>query len=131
MQDTNLPMCSDDGTLSESTALYRWNELMIKSGKLSGRELTVSSQYKQWMIDVGFEDVVEIEYKWPQNTWPKNPKDKALGAWTLANVLEGLQGFSLALMTRNLEMTTEEIESLLVDVRKEIKNKNIHSYWPM
>lgn len=34
--------------------------------------------------------------------------------WTLANILEGLQGFSLALMTRFLGLSAEEVELLYV-----------------
>lgn len=104
---------------------------MIEAASKGGRELTVGSRYKQWMIDAGFEDVHEITYKWPINQWPRDRKHKELGAWMLMNVLEGLQGFSLALMTRLLGMSKEEVEVFLVDVRKDIKDRTVHAYWPM
>ena len=131
MQDTCFPMLSDDDSLSPGNALHTWNQLMVRSGEVSGREVTVSSRYKQWLLETGFVDVVEVKHKWPQNTWPKNRREKELGSWTLANILEGLQGFSMALMTRCLGMSKEEVEVLLVDVRKDMKNENIRSYWPM
>jgi hypothetical protein len=31
------------------------------------------------MIAAGFEDVVEIQYKWPLNKWPRDKKYKELG----------------------------------------------------
>ncbi len=31
------------------------------------------------MEEVGFVDVVETVYKWPQNRWPKDKKFKELG----------------------------------------------------
>ncbi|KAJ9665077.1 hypothetical protein H2201_004737 [Coniosporium apollinis] len=131
MQDTNFPMEAIDDTFGEDTALWEWNRLMLKASDTSGRPLSVAHLYKKWMIEAGFVDVVEIKYKWPQNTWPKGKRDKELGMWTLANILEGLQGFSLALMTRFLGLSAEEVELLLVDVRKDMRNRDIHSYWPM
>lgn len=42
-----------------------------------------------------------------------------------------LEGFSMAPFTRVLGWTREEVELFLVDVRKEMKNPQIHAYWPM
>jgi len=56
---------------------------------------------------------------------------RKLGIWTLADVSDGLQGLSLALFTRALKWSVEELEVFLVDVRNDMKNTRIHSYWPM
>lgn len=56
---------------------------------------------------------------------------RKLGMWTLADVSEGLQGLSLALFTRGLKWSMEELEIFLVDVRNDMRNTRIHSYWPM
>ena len=40
---------------------------------------------------------------------------------------EGLEGFSLALFTRVLGWSVEEIQVLLSKVRKDLDDKNIHS----
>jgi len=81
------------------------------------------------MQAAGFEDVVEMQYKWPQNRWPKDPKYKELGLWTLANVDEGLEGLSLALFTRGLGWSKEEVLAYLVQVRRDIRSTRIHAYW--
>jgi hypothetical protein len=131
MQDTNVPMKSDDDTIPSDSALWTWNQNMVKSGVISGRRCDIATQYAQWMREAGFVDVVELKYKWPQNPWPKDPRDKYLARWVMANIMQGLQAFSLALMTRFLGMSREEVEVLLVDVRKDMLNRKIHSYWPM
>lgn len=51
--------------------------------------------------------------------------------WALENISAGLQGLSLALFTRGLGWSAEELEVFLVDVRKDMRNNRIHSYWPM
>ena len=53
------------------------------------------------------------------------------GLWNYENLGNGASGLSLALFTRALGWTPEEVEVFLVDVRKDMKNKNIHGWWPI
>ena len=43
----------------------------------------------------------------------------------------GLDGLNSAVYTRVLGWTKEELDLLLVKVRRELKDKSIHAYWPM
>jgi hypothetical protein len=45
--------------------------------------------------------------------------------------MEGLHGISVAVLTRGLGMTAEEVEVMLVNVRKDLCNRNIHCYAPV
>lgn len=38
-----------------------------------------AASYKQQLLDAGFQDVVQTEYKWPINTWAKDSKHKEIG----------------------------------------------------
>lgn len=53
------------------------------------------------------------------------------GMWNFENLAGGLMGLSVATFTRLLGWTVEELEVFLVDVRKEMKDTSIHSYWDM
>ena len=130
-QDIDMPFRSDDGTYNEDTALWKWSDLLTRSGEIAGRTLRAAHQYKKWMEDAGFINVVETMHKWPQNTWPKDPKHKELGLWTMQNLLQGLQGLTVRPFTTTHKWSMEEIEVFLVDVRKDIQNRRIRSYWPM
>jgi hypothetical protein len=130
MQDCDFPLACADDTLTPETALYQWGEKIASGMKIFGRELA-ATKYKQYMIDAGFVDVVEIPFVWPQNMWPKDKKMKELGRWNLANQLDGLEGYSMAVMTRAHGMSAEEVQLMMVDVRKDMKDKSIHAYWPM
>jgi hypothetical protein len=55
----------------------------------------------------------------------------ASGIWTEQNICNGLYGLSVALFTRGLGWTAEETEVFLVNVRKDLKDRRIHAYWPM
>jgi hypothetical protein len=56
---------------------------------------------------------------------------KELGAYQQANIIEGLDAFSLALMTRVLGWSSEEVTVLLADVRRELLDRKIHLYAKM
>jgi hypothetical protein len=55
----------------------------------------------------------------------------ASGIWTEQNICNGLYGLSVALFTRGLGWTAQETEVFLVNVRKDLKDRRIHAYWPM
>lgn len=56
---------------------------------------------------------------------------ETIGMWNLENTTPALEGFSMALFTRVLGWSKEEVETFLIDVRKEMKNPKIHAYWHM
>lgn len=130
MQDTDFPLRCQDDTFSPDTKLYQWSEQIVSGLKVFGRELA-TTRYKQYMEDAGFVNVKEIEYVWPQNPWPRNPRLKELGRWNLVNSLDGLEGYSMALFTRAHGMSAEEVQVLMAGVRADMKNTKIHAYWPM
>lgn len=65
------------------------------------------------------------------NPWPKGKRNKTLGLWAMTNGLDALPAVSMALMTRVLGMKPEEVELVLVDVRRDMQNRSIHAYSPM
>lgn len=83
------------------------------------------------MSEVGFVDVVETKFKWPINRWPEDEKDKELGAWNNENASRVLESATLAPFTRGLGWSVEEVTDFLVDVRRDLKNTDIHAYSQM
>lgn len=79
LQDITFPAKCDDGTWPEDSSLKKWTEMMQEASLKFGRDASSAEQYKEQMIAAGFEDVVEIKYKWPMNRWPKDAKMKELG----------------------------------------------------
>ena len=53
------------------------------------------------------------------------------GLWAHEVTISNLSGLSIALFTHGLGWRIEELEVFLADVRKDMKNSRIHSYWPM
>lgn len=59
--------------------MARWNAFMVEAADKIGRSMRSAYNCKTWMEAQGFVNVVEIVYKWPQNTWPKDKKFKEIG----------------------------------------------------
>ncbi|KAH7153363.1 S-adenosyl-L-methionine-dependent methyltransferase [Dactylonectria macrodidyma] len=136
LMDIIYPPQSDDGTLSEESALYKWATMVLRTFNAMGSPLDSALRYEEQLVAAGFVDVNVVKRRWPMNRWPKDPKYKQLGMWAHHNTLDALAAITLAVFTRpegqgGLGWTNEEVEVFLIDVRKDIKNYSIHSYWPI
>jgi SAM-dependent methyltransferase len=130
MQDAWIKPHSHDGTL-RNTNLERWYETLMRATAKLGRDWECAPKYAAWMREVGFEGVIERRLQWPQNTWPKGERNKVLGLWTLTNTLDAVVSVSTALLIRVLGMTTEEVEGLMEEVRRDMRDTGIHCYYPV
>ncbi|CAM1510020.1 Fc.00g003550.m01.CDS01 [Cosmosporella sp. VM-42] len=131
LQDIAPMYLSDDETLVETLAIVRWRRLLIEAATKLGRPFMDPKTYKPMMEEIGFTEVEETLHKWPLNPWPRDPKLKELGAWTFENIMNGMEAFSLALLSRSFGWDKDEIEVFLVDVRKNLKDRRIHAYLPL
>ncbi|KAK5130728.1 hypothetical protein LTR08_001715 [Meristemomyces frigidus] len=132
VQDYGLPVKSADGT-HLGTDLMRWGELLCEASMKLGRPLgsDASENYVQWMHDAGFVDVKQEMFMWPSCGWPKDPYMKELGRWNQINILDGLEGFCLALLTRGLGWKKEEVDIFVAKVSRDLRDRKIHAYFPM
>lgn len=79
------------------------------------------------MEEIGFEDVVEEKFFWPNNTWAKGKYFKEIGALVCKDFLNGVEGISLKVLG-HLGWTAEEVRDLVGEVRKDFEDTNIHAY---
>ncbi|KAI1184772.1 S-adenosyl-L-methionine-dependent methyltransferase [Nemania serpens] len=130
MQDYYVKLQSVDGSL-DGTALQRWNDMLNHALSFLGRSGLNTVKYKRWLREAGFEDVREEVFAVPGNPWAKGAEQKQLGALQMENILEGLYGISISLFTKFLGMSPEAVEAMLVDVRRDLMDRNIHFYYPI
>jgi hypothetical protein len=76
------------------------------------------------------QQVVEKNFYWPTSPWPKGKYFKACALYWQEDLLSGLEAISLRVMG-NLGWTKEEVEALLIDVRRDIKDTAIKAYFPI
>ncbi|KAF5679188.1 methyltransferase [Fusarium heterosporum] len=131
MQDLTYPIACDDDTLLPDSALVRSGLLSIEASAKAGREIDLPPKYKNFFEKAGFTEIVEKKYKWPINEWPKDKHHKELGKWSYANMNEGLEGLLLALFTRFLGWSADEVRVLCSAMRKQLRDRNVHAYIPI
>jgi hypothetical protein len=78
------------------------------------------------MRDAGFADVTHQRFRFPLGAWPKDPKMKEIGMFNYAQVMGGLEAFSLRLFCHVLGWKAEEVLVLLAKVRAELKDPKLH-----
>ncbi|TDZ33123.1 putative methyltransferase tdiE [Colletotrichum spinosum] len=127
-QDWSFMIYSDDGSI-ENTELLRWVELFMDACKASGRDGQIGPKLESLVRDnSGLINVHHRPHKIPIGPWPKDPRMKEIGMYELIQMLEGLEGFSLRLLCGALGWTKEEVQVLLIGVRKDLKNPKIHAW---
>ncbi|KAK5030648.1 hypothetical protein LTS07_005432 [Exophiala sideris] len=131
MQELCYPIRCDDGTLSDDCALSEWSRLLLDATVQVGQAANKPIQYEEWMQQAGFVNTRTVVYKWPTNSWPPDGKLKTMGLWNHYNALQGLQGFTVGLFTRILGWSLGKTDTLLMNVKKDLEDKDIHAYWPI
>ncbi|KAM0270669.1 hypothetical protein ACHAQH_009324 [Verticillium albo-atrum] len=131
LQDITFPVECDDGTMKDDAAVKKWSTHMLEATAAVQRYGDSPKRYKQQMTDAGFVNIREVVYKWPTNSWPRDAKYKELGAWCHENITGSLSGLSMALFTRGLGWDSQEVEVFLTTVRKSMRDKSVHAWWPM
>lgn len=131
MQEIDLYTVSDDETLKPGSALMSWCHLLQEASDRLGSPFVRIATLKEVMLDVGFVEVSMTVTKWPTNDWPADPGWKEIGMWNAENILSGIEGLSMAALTRGHKWTREAVDVFLIDVRRDLKDRNIHAYWPV
>ena len=130
VKEIALPIRCLDKSLPETDLAY-WGDRMMEASRRNNTAFDNPYEYRHWMEEAGFVNVEEQKYPLPLNPWPKNPKQKELGHWQMANLWEGIEGFSLILFTEVLGWTRIELEDLLANVRRDIPDRRIHAFVEM
>lgn len=119
----------DDGTMDKSThAFHQYWQKLDEAAMIMGKPLRIANKLKRWYEEAGFVDVHEEVFKIPINSWPRDPQFKLIGRFWADSLTAGVQGFALALFTRYMGWTKDELEVYLVDVRQSLQDRSVHAY---
>ncbi|KAI9727379.1 MAG: hypothetical protein M1834_008450 [Cirrosporium novae-zelandiae] len=122
-----VPAC-DDNNLPANCAYIEVCEAFQEIGEKINAEPNAPLHYREYMSETGFSNVKEVIFKIPTSPWPKDMRLKKIGALELMNLTEGAQAFLLRGYTKELKKSREELEILLMRLRKELTTFKYHSY---
>ncbi|KAF9870244.1 umta methyltransferase family protein [Colletotrichum karsti] len=117
---------STDGSLKEEHSTHKWDSMLMDAITSMGRESRPGPQLEGWVRDAGFQNVTHRKFLIPIGPWPKDQHYKDIGLLNLAQILEGLEGFSMRVFCGVLGWEKIEVEVLLAQVRKELKT--LHTF---
>ncbi|KAK5081461.1 hypothetical protein LTR70_010536 [Exophiala xenobiotica] len=119
---------TDDDSVSRDSNLFKWQNDVNSAAIKSGREMNTASKLKGWVTDAGFIEVREEVLKVPVSPWAKDKRLKHIGLYMHVLMEDSLEAYSLALYTRVLGWTREELTVFLAEVRKDIRDRKHHLY---
>jgi SAM-dependent methyltransferase len=122
---------ADDGTLPPNAAVLELAENFKEIARRMKVDPDMAVQYKSLLEGAGFEDITEKTFKIPSSPWPKDLTMKKIGAFELMNIVEGAAGFLQRGWTKDFGQTREELEMLVMRLRKELSTNKIHCYCPL
>ena len=129
-QEFDMALQSDDNTIPPDGAIRRWEALWNQGiSRLGGSGKCYPQVMKRQMEEAGFINVHVQQYKLPMAPWAKDKRLRQAGLYSLNGFLEGLSGLSIRVFTGGLGWSIEELEVLLMEVRRECKMKSMHAYW--
>lgn len=137
---------SDDGSVKEGSIFDQWGKVSLEAGDKFGKDLRIHEQIKGYLVDAGYVDVVETVHRWPVGGWAKDDYMKKVGEWNLLHWREGIEGWSMALLTRVLNVSHHismpiqlkaylclqwsyiEVQAYLGKMREALRDPKIHAY---
>lgn len=83
---------------------------------------------KPFIENAGFVEINQCQLKVPLGTWPAEKKQKDMGAYLALTIDTAFEAVGMAMLTRVLGMSSEEVDKVIAGAQKECRNKKIHTY---
>ena len=119
---------SDDGTVLPESMFDQWGKTSLLLGDKFGKSLRVVDEAKGNMQAAGFVDIVEHRWKLPIGGWPADKRFKEIGQYNRIHCEQGIEGWSIYLLTTVLQWSVEEVQIYLAKMRTALKDRKIHAY---
>ncbi|WPH01590.1 Hypothetical protein R9X50_00443800 [Acrodontium crateriforme] len=128
--DWNLQCLSRTGEPMEpGPEIAQWYENFCKLGNQTGKTFRIAERMKEYITEAGFVDVVEQRLKWPIGSWSSDRHFKELGELNLiGNWDQGVEGWAMALYTRELNWTPEQVREFVQSVKIALRDRDRRYY---
>jgi hypothetical protein len=125
-----IPSSYDDSLPAKSQIMELYNVLAEFAAKV-GINLAVAQKFKSMMERAGFEDVTEKVFDLPLGDWPEDRRLKEVGLFQRFQMVEGVHGIAFGLLTRVAGWSAQRVEAFLAGVRREMRDRNVHSLYKL
>ncbi|KAF7548443.1 hypothetical protein G7Z17_g7059 [Cylindrodendrum hubeiense] len=127
--EANIQFRSDDGTADLAPVLDLCTRLYDEGGQAIGRPFFMDHLQPKGFKEAGFTDIKTMDYKVPIGGWAKDPNLAEVGRFVRLTLENDIEGYTLALWNHVLGWPKDEYQIFLMDIRKALRNREIHSYF--
>ncbi|KAK1992170.1 TAM domain methyltransferase [Colletotrichum falcatum] len=127
-QDLCWRMSCDDGTMAPDYTPAKMISLIEEGMATWGFELLSAEKFPERLKATGFANQAHEVKKVPLGAWPKDEELKTIGSYTQAVLYDGVQGITMRPLTRGLGWEPSEVETFLIEVRKDLMKTWSHVY---
>lgn len=112
----------------EDHVYKQWAKLFYEAGDRINRTFRIDGDTMSgWAKAAGFDDITHKKYKLPIGAWPKDKRLKEMGMYTELYMDLSLDGFALFPIGQILGWTLEEVQALVANMRKAVRDPNNRS----
>ncbi|KAF4448164.1 hypothetical protein F53441_8399 [Fusarium austroafricanum] len=129
--EADVRIRSDDGTMDLEPVWETSNKMYEEGSKVLGRDFFVSDLQVKGMEKAGFTNLKTVDYKIPIGSWPKDPALAQIGRFVQQTLENDLEGYSFLLWNEVLKWDKDEYQVVLMQMRKALRNRKVHSYITM
>lgn len=110
--------------------LNKWYSYLIQATSQTAKPLSYQHNTRQLLQQAGFTDISEQVIQAPYRAWSVDPVQIDIGNFnqTALDLCYGLEALSLGPFSRVFNWTRLEIEAFMAEVRREIRNRELHAY---
>lgn len=128
-QDLGVSIDSDDDS-HRGTALHKWVYIAQAGAAAKGRDFEAPRKYKDYMLEAGFVDVVEVKFRFFGNGWPATEPERTIGKYMSVSGSEAVRSISGKLLGEGLGLPDEVVQPITAQAQKDVLDENIHYWWP-
>lgn len=93
-----------------------------------GVDVRQAHSWKDKIVAAGFTDHHMLQLRWPLGEWSVEPREKVIGRMNRLNMLNGIEGLTMAYLVRVSKQPVEEVRERLARVKEEMKDADVHQY---
>jgi hypothetical protein len=128
LSDFDAWASTDDNSLPLTSSYHLFQVSLEEAATKFGRRMNVGPTHASALKAAGFVDVVEDVRKVPLSPWPKDPKQKELGRYMQVQMLDAVESYGLAPLTRVLGWSMEQTQVVIAGARADLRNRSYHMY---
>ena len=128
LSDFDAWASTDDDSLPKDSSYHIFQVALDEAATQFGRKMNIGPLHKEHLNAAGFVDVVEDVRKVPLSPWPKDLKRNELGRYMQVQMLDAVESYGLAPLTRVLGWDSTKVQVLIAGVRQDLRNRNYHMY---